>query len=99
MSILEKIGIFPERTIKLKVDFYADGFRGLEMYVHKDLESQPEDVRRDVITDYIAKLLTRKGIFPPGGKWKPSKYYMAGNNVQYTDQGREYISIITCKRV
>jgi len=67
--------------MKIKVDFYADNFRGGIIDVPNELKNFNEKQRREYITDIICDILISKGIYPPDTynghrrhrqRWKPN---------------------------
>lgn len=60
-----------KEKINLRVYFYAEGFRSIELQVDKKLEEYPEHIKRNAITRYICERMDEFKPLPALKKWIP----------------------------
>ncbi len=88
--------------MKIKVDFYADTFRGGEMEVPDELREADDRTKRDYMERRIAEILYSKNIRPrSGGEWKGDHGFTNrhGNFVSLASNDGSVIKIITSKYI
>lgn len=69
-----------EEMVEIKVDFYAGGFKTINLFVSPELERFSDEAHR-LISLAIIEALEKKGIQPDrGGRWRVEHKYNKDSN-------------------